>query len=69
MHSEPDLNPIEHVWAFMKCRIEKNHPKNSSELKIEILSAWEAITIEILNNCIDHVHKTILEVIAKNGGF
>jgi len=65
----PDLNPIENIWGIMKTRIEKNNPKNLPELKLEVAAAWESLSTEIISNCIDHLHKTIMDVKAKNGGF
>ncbi|KAI5152133.1 hypothetical protein ENBRE01_2592 [Enteropsectra breve] len=32
----PDLNPIEHVWAFIKMKLSKIRCKNLNELKINI---------------------------------
>jgi len=58
----PDLNPIQNLWSLMKTRIEKNLP----ELKLEIAAAWESITNETINNCIDHLRNIIPEVIKNN---
>jgi len=55
----PELNPIEHIWAIMKTEVEKMHPANLDELKKSINLAWNNITQEIINNCIDHIHSEI----------
>ena len=33
----PDLNPIEHVWAWMKKRVRQKNPQNLMDLAIAIL--------------------------------
>lgn len=43
----PDLNPIENLWAYIKCKIASSNPKNVNELKDVIIEAWNSIPPEI----------------------
>ncbi len=65
----PDLNPIELVWGIMKKYVEKENPKNKSQLKQAIFKAWNKISKETCIDCIDHVRKTLDLVIKKEGSF
>jgi transposase len=41
----PDLNPIEHVWNWMKDYMERHYPERMTrpQLKQAILDSWEAV--------------------------
>ena len=39
----PDLNPIEHVWAWMKKRVGQKNPQNLMDLAIAILEVWRTL--------------------------
>ncbi|KAI8434919.1 hypothetical protein MSG28_003393 [Choristoneura fumiferana] len=41
----PDLNPIEHMWDYLKSRVRKRNPAPSdvAELKEALLEEWDAI--------------------------
>ena len=43
----PDLNPIEHLWAYIKLKVAERMPKNLGELKRFIIEEWKAIPKEI----------------------
>ena len=42
----PDLNPIEHLWAYVKLKIAERMPKNLAELKRFIIEEWNNIPME-----------------------
>ncbi len=65
----PDLNPIEMVWGIMKNYVQKEDPKNKSELKNAILKAWDLISTQTCINCIGHLNKVLKDVIENNGDF
>jgi DDE superfamily endonuclease len=64
----PDLNPIEHLWAFMKQRLRGKIFKKKEELKEEILSIWKEITPNFCKKLSGSMPKRVIEVI-KSGGW
>ena len=46
----PDLNPIEHIWAWIKsCLHKKGYITNYSDLEREIRELWDEVDCAILN--------------------
>ncbi|KAI5152179.1 hypothetical protein ENBRE01_2630 [Enteropsectra breve] len=64
----PDLNPIEHVWAFIKMKLSKRKCKNKNELKIQIEEIWNSIPLEYIQKLIMGVHKRSVAVYKAKGG-
>ena len=64
----PDLNPIEHVWDFMKKQIKKFPIKKRSELIEKIKEIWEQIPSEYLKKLIESMPQRIEAVIKAKGG-
>jgi transposase len=63
----PDLNPIEHVWAYMKRELRGKSFKNKNELKVHLLSLWENVPGELLKKIVDSMPRRIRAVLAANG--
>ena len=55
----PDLNPIEHLWDYVKCEVRKRKPKNLKELEEFIIEIWKKINSELCKRLVrtmnDHV--------------
>jgi DDE superfamily endonuclease len=64
----PDLNPIEHVWAFMKKKLGKMIIKNKTELIQQVRAVWSSIPREFIRNLIDSMPRRIEEVVRARGG-
>ena len=66
--NSPDLNPIEHFWSIMKKKMQKRRATNINDLKNNIASVWNGISIDdIINNLYDRIPKRILEIIKNKG--
>jgi transposase len=75
----PDLNPIEHCWAWIKDWIHKTHPEleilpkrdNSANNALfeAIVEAWEAMRDEILDNLINSMSRRCAAVIEAEGWY
>jgi len=65
--NSPDLNPIELIWKPMKDFIERENPQTKEDLEELLQEAWEAITLEIINNCILHFKKR-MELVDQHEG-
>ena len=67
----PDLNPIEKIWNWMKDWIEREYGERTwtyDQLRKVVREAWDAITIEQLNELVDSMHQRCLDVIEAKGG-
>ena len=67
----PDLNIIENVWGILTERIYKGRDKfsNLGELKSQILSEWQKLSIDDISNLYKSLPKKLLNVIEKKGCF
>jgi DDE superfamily endonuclease len=64
----PDLNPIEHLWAYMKRRLAELAPKNINQLKSFLIEIWNTIPQEFLQKLVASMPKRCEEVIKARGG-
>jgi len=66
----PDLNPIEHVWKWMKDWIERERPHNitGDTLRTSINEAWAALPEEILLRLMASMPRRMRDVIRTEGG-
>jgi hypothetical protein len=64
----PDLNPIEHVWAIMKSRVEELDPQNIQSFKDGIKKVWDELWDDegLLKRLIDSM-PTRIEACSKGG--
>ena len=65
--NSPDLNPIEHVWAWMKHQLQDQDNSSISKLEKAIHDLWENLNRNYLNTLIDSVPNKLKEVIARKG--
>ena len=62
-----DLNPIEHVWAYMKRELGGKNFKTRDDLKSELLSLWSNIPQGFIDKLIRSIPKRVQEVIKAGG--
>ena len=67
----PDLNPIEHLWCYLKRRLaEYEHPpKGMEELWRRIEEEWEKIPAEVCQGLIESMPRRIEAVLKAKGGY
>ena len=63
----PDLNPIEHVWAYMNRDLRGKNFKTRDDLKSELLSLWSNIPQGFIDKLIRSIPKRVQEVIKAGG--
>lgn len=65
----PDLNPIENIWGHLVRAIYAGNKQYQTvaELKQAILSAWDDLTIQTLQNHVNSMPNRIFEVIQRDG--
>jgi transposase len=68
--SSPDINPIEHVWKYLKVRVNQqtDRAKNLDELWRILQEEWEKIPIAFINNLIESMPDCAQAVWKANGG-
>ena len=66
-----DLNPIEHLWHYIKNRLKKYEtpPKGILELWERVEKEWAAIPAEVCQNLIESMPRRIEAVIKAKGGY
>jgi transposase len=67
----PDMNPIEHIWGYLKKRLAdySNFPEGVNELWSRVEHEWEAISSAFCCNLIDSMPKRIHAVLKAKGGY
>ena len=64
----PDLNVIEHLWAFVKSKLKEKRFGSKVELWYYIRRLWTTIGPQILRDLVDSMPRRIKAVIAAKGG-
>jgi hypothetical protein len=66
--NSPDLNPIENLWARLKCLVAAKHPSNKTQLIEAIISSWyHTVTTDELKALVDSMPRRCLAVIKAKG--
>lgn len=68
--NSPDLNPIEHVWNWLKdaLRDRRDRPSNLDQLFDFVQEEWRGIPRDYLKNLVDSLPSRIKAVIKSHGG-
>ena len=64
----PDINPIEHLWDYLKRELRKSTSSNKEDLKTRIREIWSNIPRNMTNNLVDSIPRRLEAVIAARGG-
>jgi len=64
----PDLNPIEHVWSYIKLKLTEKTIKNKKQLIEELFNIWNGIPKEYIKSLYYSMPKRIEAVIRAKGG-
>ena len=67
--SSPDLNPIEHLWAWVKQRVYKLRPKNQAELEKCVFEVWEQVPDELCTKLMSNMDRDWRRVVELDGGY
>ena len=67
----PDLNPIEHLWVYLKNRLAEypNHPTSILALWERIETEWEKIPKEVCVDLIKSMPRRCAAVLQAKGGY
>jgi transposase len=64
----PDLNPIEHVWSYIKTKLRDYKIRNKSDLKAAIMDIWNRIPLEFVQKLINSMPRRAAELHKARGG-
>ncbi len=66
----PDLNPIEHLWYYVKRKLQEYEvpPKGAHELWERLVKEWNGISSEVCQTLIESMPRRIEAVIKAKGG-
>ena len=48
----PDANPIEHLWLWLKVRVNCLHPRTAADLWAAVQTAWASIPVDLVQTLI-----------------
>jgi transposase len=66
----PDMNPIEHVWSFLKRAIQRENPPDSlRQLREALHNAWQQLPQRLLQQLILGMPRRITALIQARGGY
>lgn len=63
----PDINIIENVWAWMDSQLRRKRYTSLDTFKDAITEAWNAVPIELLQNCVGSMQARLKAIIAAGG--
>lgn len=65
--NSPDMNPIEHVWSWMKTYVNKEAPTDKQSLTKAIEAAWDEIPQNTIQAYIGHLNTVCQQIVAAKG--
>ncbi len=64
----PDLNPIEHLWAILKRKVEERKVSNIYQLRDVVMEEWKRTTVATCEALVNSMPKRVKAVLENNGG-
>lgn len=64
----PDLNPIEHIWAWMDRQLERIRITSIEHLKESLDEIWLTVPLELCMKLIESMPKRVIACIKAKGG-
>ena len=65
----PDKNPIEHVWDFVKRRVQQDAPQNTEQLRLAVLNAWQQLPQEFINRLVIRMPRRVTALLHARGSY
>ena len=65
----PDANPIEHLWHWLKVRVNRLHPRTAADLWAAVQTAWASIPVDFVQTLVDSLPRRVEAIRRANGGW
>ena len=65
----PDMNPIEHVWDYMKRRVAARDPKSLIDLRQCLFQVWDEVQDVYLRDLVLKMPRRINSLLLAHGGY
>jgi hypothetical protein len=66
--SSPDLNPIENLWSWMDCQLQKTRIISLEQLKAELHALWLKIPEKMVQTLVESMPKRVRACYKATGG-
>ncbi len=66
--SSPDLNPIENLWSWMDCQLQKTRITSLEQLKAESHALWLKIPEKMVQNLVESMPRRVRACYKARGG-
>lgn len=64
----PDMNPIEHLWDYIKREVRKRQPSNIRALTENVIEIWNAVPKEFCQKLINSMPRRVEALVRAKGG-
>ena len=65
--NNPDLNPIENLWSYMKRKLREMDTSTLARLEIAVHHLWENLPLDLLQSLANSVPKRLQECLRRKG--
>ncbi len=64
----PDLNPTEHLWGILKCKVEERKVSNIHLLRDVVMEEWKRTPVATCEALVNSMPKRVKVVLENNRG-
>ena len=65
----PDAHPIEHLWLWLKVRVNRLHPRTAADLWVAVQTVWASISVDLVQTIVDCLPRRVEAIRRANGGW
>ncbi len=64
----PVLNPVEHLWGILKCKVEERKVSNIHQLHDVVMEEWKKTPVATCEALVNSIPKRVKALLENNGG-
>ena len=65
----PYATPIEHLWLWLKVRVNRLHPRTTADLWAAVQTAWASIPVDLVQTLVDSLPRRVEAIRRAKGGW